>query len=205
MVRFDDTTSATIVGVVDDIKDHDLKAAPVSRVYLSYLQRPLGEAEGLRFEIRTAGDPALLTADVRRTVVGVDAQLPITDLGPLTVSMRESLRTDRLLARLATGFGVLALILAAIGLYGVMAYAVARRTAEIGLRVSLGAEQHQVATMVVSDALRLVGCGDRELQGDAALVTDPIRVVIDPARAIQERLRVGGREGIARDVTRERP
>src|SRR5439155_22145621 len=70
-----------------------------------------------------------------------------------------SVRQERLLARLATGFGVLALLLAAVGLYGVMTYAVTRRTVEIGLRVALGAQQLDVVRMVLFDALRLVAAG----------------------------------------------
>ena len=158
-LRFDDSTSATVVGVLADIKDHDLTAMPVRRFYVPFAQRIFGEPAGLRFEIRTAGDPLLLTKTVRDAITAVDPKLPLTGLAPLTLMMRQSVRTERLLARLAAGFGLLALALAVIGLYGVMTYAVARRTGEIGLRVSLGAEQHQVASMVVLDALRVVGLG----------------------------------------------
>jgi ABC-type antimicrobial peptide transport system permease subunit len=73
--------------------------------------------------------------------------------------MRESIREQRLVARLATGFGILAVLLAGIGLYGVMSYAVNRRTSEIGLRVALGAEGHNVMTMILWDALRVVLLG----------------------------------------------
>jgi ABC-type antimicrobial peptide transport system permease subunit len=73
--------------------------------------------------------------------------------------MRRTISDEQLVARLATGFGVLALLLAGVGLYGVMTYAITRRTGEIGLRVALGARQGDVVSMVLSDALRLVGVG----------------------------------------------
>jgi ABC-type antimicrobial peptide transport system permease subunit len=77
----------------------------------------------------------------------------------LTTLMRDSISQERLVARLATGFGVLALLLASIGLYGVLTYAVTRRTNEIGLRVALGAQQQDVVRMVLKDALKLVLVG----------------------------------------------
>jgi ABC-type antimicrobial peptide transport system permease subunit len=77
----------------------------------------------------------------------------------VTVLMRDSISQERLLARLATGFGLMALLLAAIGLYGVMTYAVTRRTAEIGLRVALGAQRGDVIGMVLRDAMGVVVAG----------------------------------------------
>jgi ABC-type antimicrobial peptide transport system permease subunit len=91
--------------------------------------------------------------------MSVDARLPIDGVDPLAVLMRQSVREERLLARLATGFGLAALLLAAIGLYGVMTYAVTRRTGEIGLRVALGAQRPGVIGLVVGDALRVVLLG----------------------------------------------
>jgi ABC-type antimicrobial peptide transport system permease subunit len=95
---------------------------------------------------------------VRRIVQSADARLPV-EIDPLTTKMRQSVREERLLARLASGFGVGALLLAAIGLYGVMTYAVTRRTGEIGLRVALGAQRQGVIGLVVGDALRVVVMG----------------------------------------------
>ena len=158
-VTIDDTIAFQIVGVLADTRDHDLTAAPVRRVYLSYLQRATEEPGTLNYEVRTAGDPAAVIAQVRREVRAQDASLSIYDIHPLTELMRQSIREQRMLARLAAGFGALALLLAAVGLYGVMTYAINRRTSEIGLRVALGAQRADVIAMVLRDALRLVAAG----------------------------------------------
>ena len=153
-----DTTSVLIVGVIGDVQDHDLRRAPVRRYYLPYLHAQ-GAPGAARFEIRTTGDPARLGPEVRRVVSAVDPRLRIDGIDPLSSLMRQSVREERLLARLATGFGLGALLLAAIGLYGVMTYAVTRRTGEIGLRVALGAQRPGVVGLVVADALRVVLLG----------------------------------------------
>jgi predicted lysophospholipase L1 biosynthesis ABC-type transport system permease subunit len=153
-----DTTAMQIVGVIGDVVDHDLREPPPRRYYLPYLHAQ-GDPEMARFEIRTRGSPAQTGPEVRRAVQSVDAQLPIDGIDPLTQLTRQSVRVERLLARIATGFGVGALLLAAIGLYGVMTYAVTRRTGEIGLRVALGAQRQEVVSLVVGDALRVVLLG----------------------------------------------
>jgi predicted permease len=158
-IRISDSNSVTVVGVVRDIQDHELDAAPVRRFYLSYLQHPVGEAGSLRFEVRATGDPAALSNRVRREIAAADPQLPVGGVDALTFLMRQSIQRERLLTRLAAGFGGFALLLAAIGLYGVMTYAITRRTNEIGLRVALGARQLDVVRMVLGDALRLVALG----------------------------------------------
>jgi predicted permease len=158
-IRIGDSTTAQIVGVIADIKDHALTGEVERRYYTAFLQPLMGEAGQTRFIVRTTGDPASLTAAVRRAILASDAQLPIIGIDPLKELMRSSIRSERLLARLATGFGVLALLLAAIGLYGVMTYAITRRTSEIGLRVALGARRGAVVGMVLGDALRLVVVG----------------------------------------------
>jgi predicted permease len=155
----DDSTSVEIVGVIGDVTDHDLTADPVRRMYIPYHQRVLGEPGSMVFILRTSGDPALLKEVVRREIRAVSTRLPIYGIDPLPLLMRQSIREQRLLARLSAGFAVLALVLAAIGLYGVMTYAIARRTGEIGLRVALGAQRANVIGMVLRDALRLVLIG----------------------------------------------
>src|SRR4051812_3881 len=153
-----DTTTMRIVAVIADVQDHSLRATPVRRYYAP----PLGSQEepsSVRFEIRTVGDPARIGPEVRRIVTALDPRLPIDGVDPLTRLTHQSVREERLLARLATGFGIGALLLAAIGLYGVMTYAVTRRTGEIGLRVALGARRSEVVSLVVNDAMRVVLLG----------------------------------------------
>jgi predicted permease len=159
MLRYSDTTAAAIVGVVADTRDHELTGEPVRRFYTPYEQLDFGGVGSLRFEVRAAGDPSALIRAVAKEIKAVDAQLPITGLEPLSALMRQSIREERLVTRLAAGFGVLALLLAAIGLYGVMTYAITRRTGEIGLRVALGAQRGDVIGMILRDALRLVALG----------------------------------------------
>jgi len=153
-----DTTPVQIIGVIGNVQDHDLRQAPLRRFYLSYLlaQEPPAAA---RFEIRTTAEPARIGPEIRRVVSSVDDRLEIDGIDPLAALMRQSVREERLLAQLATGFGLGALLLAAIGLYGVMTYAVTRRTGEIGLRVALGAQRPNVLAMVVGDAMRVVLLG----------------------------------------------
>jgi predicted permease len=161
-LRFNDTVAVEIVGVVADTRDHDLTGTPDRRAYFPYIHARdslLGIPGSLRFAVRTSGDPTAMVQTIRRTVAAIDPQLPIDGVDPLVSLMRGTIGEQRLVAQLATAFGVLALVLAAIGLYGVMTYAITRRTGEIGLRMALGARRGDVMSMVIFDALRLVGVG----------------------------------------------
>src|SRR5262249_74597 len=153
-----DSISVRIIAVVADIRDHSLVGRTSRRAYFPYVHHDpqQGTPVALRFEIRTAGDPAALTQQVRKTILTANPQLRIDSMDPLEHLMAPAIAQARLVAQLATAFGTLALLLAAIGLYGVMSYAVARRTGEIGVRVALGAQQADVLRMVLLDALRLV-------------------------------------------------
>jgi len=162
-LHFNDSVAVEIVGVLADTRDHELEGKPTRRAYFSYLHaddpKNLGAPGSLRFEVRTTGDPSTVVQPIRRAVVSVDPSLPIDGVDPLPTLMRQSIREERLVARLASAFGAFALLLAAIGLYGVMTYAISRRTGEIGLRVALGAQRSDVIRMVLVDALRLVAVG----------------------------------------------
>jgi predicted permease len=160
-IRFDENTSSTIVGLVADVRDYTLTAAPERFAYVPYIQQVNGKDDPslLVFDLRAAGDPATLASAVRGAVADVDPQLVVASAAPLTATMRQSISTQRLMARLAGAFGALALLLAAVGLYGVMTYTVARRTREIGLRMALGAQRSAVVALIVGDAIGIVVLG----------------------------------------------
>jgi predicted permease len=160
-LRTQDTVAIQIVGVIDDIRDHQLIGDPPRRVYFPYAHHDaaIGPPQTLSLEVRTSGDPSALVQQIRRAIVATDASLPIASAVPLPTLMAQSVAQQRLLAQLASAFGVIALVLAAIGLYGVMTYSISRRTGEIGLRVALGARQADVIRLVLFDALRLIAGG----------------------------------------------
>jgi predicted permease len=162
--HYRDSAVVQIVGVVADVRDHSLTDATPRRAYFPYIHTDtsatqLGYSQYLRLEVRTIGDPTNLVESLRRAVLSVDQSLPIDSIDPVSRLMGDSIRQQRLLVQLATGFGVLALLLAAIGLYGVMTYAITRRTGEIGLRVALGAQRADVIRMVLTEAVTLVASG----------------------------------------------
>ncbi len=107
----------------------------------------------------STGHETRLAAAIRRAVREADAGLPVPEIQPVELQIRESLYTERLVAVLSSAFGILATLLAAIGLYGVIAFAVARRTGEIGVRMALGALPADVVRMVLLDAGRMVAAG----------------------------------------------
>ncbi len=158
-VRLNDSATVQIVGVVSDIRDRSLTDSMKRRFYLPGRGSPFGEPGQASFLVRVAGDAAPLVPQLRAAVLAADPLIPIEAAVAVSDVMRQSIREERLLARLASAFGVLALLLASIGLYGVMSYAVQRRTSEIGLRTALGASRSVVVRHVLGDALRLVATG----------------------------------------------
>ena len=163
-LHFSDSIAVQIVGVAADTRDHSLLEPIARRIYFPYVQTDtqpgqLGQPSDLSLEVRAAGDPSSIVQPIRRAVAAVDPLLPIGGIDPLRTTMEESIQSQILLTHLATAFGVLALSLAAIGLYGVMSYAISRRTGEMGLRVALGAQRTNVVGLILVDAVRLVGAG----------------------------------------------
>jgi predicted permease len=152
-----DSTSYEIVGVVADVVDHDLRAAPVRRYYTAMAQA--GAGLNVVFEIRTSGDPGRIIPAARRETLAIDPSLRVPRIDRLARMVNRSVESERVVATLAATAGVLALALAALGLYGVMTYMTVRRTGEFGLRMALGAQQRDVTRLVLREAMTLVVLG----------------------------------------------
>ena len=148
-----------IVGVVGDIKPRDPHEKPQPTVYRPILQVQDGSAYSATIHIRTLSDPTPLTSQVRQMINQTDDKLPIFGVTTMDGQLRENLNQERLIAQLVSFFGALALILACIGLYGVMAHDVARRTNEIGIRMALGARGGNIALMILRETFFLVLAG----------------------------------------------
>lgn len=172
-----------IVGVARDAQDHDFRDRPSRRFYVSYLQ-PIDGITTANFEIRTAGNPGSLSAAVRKEVEGVNRNLPILSIRDVRELMDASVVQERLVAKLSSFFGALAMLLSAIGLYGVMSYAVARKTKEIGIRMALGAETSSVIRMVLGEAALLIVVGGLAGIGAAFAATRLIKTFLFGLTAI---------------------
>lgn len=155
-VGFRDVTVLTIVGVVDDARYHDVRA-PADPMY--YLPVDNDDWPFLIAVVRATGDPASLASSVARAISDIAPGIVVRRPGTMEAALDEALARERLTAVLATLFGVVALGLAAIGVYGVMAYNVAGRTVEIGVRMALGANGGSVMWLVLRQSLFVVGIG----------------------------------------------
>jgi ABC-type antimicrobial peptide transport system permease subunit len=147
-----------IVGVAADAKYNSLREETPPRIYAP-LFNPLWEQNAATYEVRTYADAASVSASLRSTVQEIGPSLPPISIHTMTGLVDDTLQTDRFIEELSGAFGLLAILLASIGLYGLMAYNVARRTRDIGIRMALGAEPENVLWQVLRETLVLVLIG----------------------------------------------
>jgi predicted permease len=148
-----------IVGVIGDVKYESAKDEPGPTAYRPILQVQESDAYTSNVQIRTIGDAASLAPAVRQAIGQVDEKLPIFGVTTLREQLSGALQQEKLIAELVSFFGMLALLLACIGLYGVMAHGVVRRTKEIGIRMALGAERRRIVWMVLRETIVLLLAG----------------------------------------------
>jgi len=159
-LRLGDAASAqpwmTVVGVVGDVRQRSLDTPVRAAMYVPHLQRPL---RGFSVIVRTAGPPLALVDQVRRTIHSLDRDLPVSSVFTMDRVMVRSLWQPRLFSWIFAVFAGVALVLAVVGVYGVVSYSVAQRTREIGIRVALGAAQGRIRAMVLRQGMRATAIG----------------------------------------------
>jgi predicted permease len=147
-----------IIGVAGNARDHDLHTSVAPRIYIPILQFP-DPVYGMNFEVRTAGNPASVAEEARKEILNFDARVPVFYTRSLDTQINRSISNEILIARLSSFFGILALLLACIGLYGIVSYAVGGRTREIGVRMALGAGRRDVLWLILRGAMAMIAIG----------------------------------------------
>jgi predicted permease len=150
------TQVVTVVGVAADVSNLSLAAAPQAEIYLPFAQRPWASMNLL---LRTAGDPRNWSAAGRAAVAAADRDQPVTDIETMEGVLASSTAQQRFSVFLLGVFSVTALVLAAVGLYGTIAYSVAERTQEMGIRIAMGAEARDILRMVLEQGLAIAAAG----------------------------------------------
>ena len=149
---------AEVVGVAANAKANSLRERPRPRLYVPFFN-PIWEHTDVSFQVRTSSDPALIAAALRNAVQETDPALEPGRFQTMSELVDDSLNTERFIARLSGAFGLLAMLLASIGLYGVMAYTVAARTREIGVRMALGAPGTAILQAILRETVGLLAAG----------------------------------------------
>jgi putative ABC transport system permease protein len=149
----------TIIGIVADIKHFSMREDPAPEMYVTYAQKQWPSMLTMNVAVRAKADLGTMTAGVREAIHSADPDLPIAKLAPLTTLVDDSMTEPRFAMLLLASFAGLALLLATIGMYGVISYSVAQRTQEIGIRMALGAARGNVFGMVLAKGARLAGLG----------------------------------------------
>lgn len=151
-----DPTWRTVVGVAKDIKNFSIRGDSRNALYLPYLQVP---TSGLSIVIKVDGDPTALIPSVRSVLASADPALAAGAIMPISDLVTSSLATDRFVTTLLSLFAAAALVLAMMGLYGVVSYGVSSRSREMGVRIALGAERKDIGSLVIGDSLSVVTVG----------------------------------------------
>jgi predicted permease len=151
-----DLLDCEVVGIVKDVKTESLRAEAQPTVYVPFALNSMGH---VTLHVRVAGDPGPVISALRQEVHSLDPNLPLRDITTMAAQIDRTIALDRLLALLTTLFGFLAVALATVGLYGVIAFAVAARTREIGIRMALGADRARVLFQIVRESLLLTALG----------------------------------------------
>ena len=149
-------TQVEIVGVVGDAKYNSVRDAPPPTMFVPYRQAGVPAA---MFEVRTAGDPMAIVGAIREAVRQVDPNMPVTNISTQAEQISQRYQQEQLFARAYALFGGLAVLIASVGLFGLMSYSVARRTNEIGIRMALGAQPGRVLGLVMRESMLLVLAG----------------------------------------------
>jgi macrolide transport system ATP-binding/permease protein len=158
-VRGSSPLKPQIIGVAATARYGGLKGSIPPVVYLSYAQVPSSQLQQMTFALRTDGDPLRYVSAVRTIVHEADARVPVTNVKTQAADIEQTINQEIVFARLCSAFAILALVIACVGLYGTMAYTVARRTSEIGIRMALGAPRGSVIWMVLREVCVLVAIG----------------------------------------------